>query len=582
MSSSILLRQVATLLRTAVDHISDDPVVFAMQVARLLPSSVPRTAGRALSFLPGPVAKASTAWLRGDVSAASEYVRARAHSSHQALILGELALSLGDRATAARGAKVNGHTAAGRRLAARIEWNAGRMSEAVNIAPAGRMRERLTSELRTFQPEWKPIGTTPGAAPMPRGLPRVDVLFALTNSMPHTQSGYTLRSHAVLGAVRDAGARVVGANRTGYPTSVGRPLLRDRARVDGIDYLFDIPPRLGRTPEDRLEQQANFLIRVASATGAQVIHTTTHFTNGLAAQAAATALSVPWVYEVRGSLEDTWATSRGEDEVVARKSERFTLFRAREAQVAAEADHVITLGRTMAEELVGRGVAPEKILVAPNSVGSEILDADWRVEPASVRDELGLPRQGVWVGTAASIVGYEGLDVLVDAVAMARESGADIRLLIVGDGVELPTLRLRAQTLGEAAVFTGRLPSARARRHVQALDIFVVPRKDVAVCRMITPLKPVEAGGLGRAVVLSDLPALTEALPADAQRTVEAGSSESLAGVLVNLATDSGERGGLGCAARRYVEENRTWASLGHTYRRVYEGLGVSMRGGRG
>src|SRR5699024_2614515 len=132
---------------------------------------------------------------------------------------------------------------------------------------------------------------------------------------------------------------------------------------------------------------------------------------------------------------------------------------------------------------------------------------------------LGLPSDGVWVGTAASIVGYEGLDLLVDAVTDARASGTDLRILIVGDGVELPVLKERAATLDDAAVFTGRTSPERARAYVRALDVFAVPRRDVDVCRKITPLKPVEAGGLGRAVVLSDLPALTEALP-DRARTV--------------------------------------------------------------
>lgn len=579
MSPPILLRQAATLLRVVMCHVSDDPVVFAMQVSRRLPSRVSRAVGALLSPLPGPVSKASSAWLRGDAVVAAEYVRARSVPPRRARLLGEIALGLGDSKNAARLARRAGHSPAGRRLAARVDWHTGRMSEAVANAPTGRMKKRLASELLTFQRDWTPTVTSIGIAPIPRALGKTDVLFALTNSLPHTQSGYTLRSHEVLGAVRDAGVRVLGANRTGYPTSIGKPLLRDRVRVDAVDYVYDIPSILARNLETRLDQQASFLTRVASATAVQAIHTTTHFTNGLVAQAAAQALDLPWVYEVRGALEDTWASARGEEEE-ARRSERFEMFRARENQIAAAADQVITLGQTMARELVARGVNGDKILVAPNSVSQGILDADWCEDPAGVREELGLASAGVWVGTASSIVGYEGLDVLVDAVGKARSAGTDLRLLIVGDGVELPALRLRARSLGGAAVFTGRLPSAQARRHVQALDCFVVPRKNVNVCRKITPLKPAEAAGLGRAVVLSDLPALTEALPLTAQRSVKPDSSECLARALVSLAADPEERERLGRAARIYVEENRSWASLGAAYRRVYERIGVSMKGG--
>ena len=580
MSTPILLRQASTLLRAVVAHVADDPVVFAMQVSRRLPARVSRAAGAVLAAAPGPVARASSAWLSGDVESARQYVRARVASPQQARMLGEIALSLGDRRTAAASARA-AKSSAGDRLAARVLWHEGHMTDAVQTAPAGRLRDRLESERRTFHSGWRPK-TRRARAPTPRSLPQTDVLFSLTNSLPHTQSGYTLRTHAILRATREAGVSVLAANRTGYPTTVGTLVRRDRARIDGIDYLFDVPSRLGATQESRLDQQAAFVARVARTTNAQVIHTTTHFTNGLAVSAAAQDAGVPWIYEVRGSLEDTWASSRGDqsDETAARSSERFRLFRQREAQVAAAADAVITLGHTMADELVGRGVEREKILVAPNSVGREVLTADWQGAPATVREEIGLPRAGVWVGTAASIVGYEGLDVLVDAVIEARADGEDIRLLIAGDGVELPALRSRARELGEAAVFAGRVPTSRALRCVQALDVCVVPRRDVSVCRKITPLKPVEAAGLGRAVILSDLPALREALPADARRLVQAGSVADLARVLVDLAKDPDERSRLGAEARSYVETNRTWATVGAAYRSVYEGVGVSMRGG--
>src|SRR5699024_8589760 len=127
----------------------------------------------------------------------------------------------------------------------------------------------------------------------------------------------------------------------------------------------------------------------------------------------------------------------------------------------------------------------------------------------------------------------------------------------------LPALRTRAKVLGEAAVFTGRVSTACALRTIQALDVCVVPRRDVSVCRKITPLKPVEAAGLGRAVVLSDLPALREALPAGARRLVTAGSVTDLEQVLVELAQDPDERLRLGADARSYVEANRTWATVG-------------------
>ena len=138
--------------------------------------------------------------------------------------------------------------------------------------------------------------------------------------------------------------------------------------------------------------------------------------------------------------------------------------RAKEIEVATAADAVITLGMTMREHLIAGGVPAETITLIPNSVSEAVVDTDVACTPAEVRKSLSLPEDGIWVGTAASIVGYEGLDALVDAVILARSQGTDLRLLIAGDGVALPVLRERAEVLGENAVFTGRVSQAQADR----------------------------------------------------------------------------------------------------------------------
>src|SRR5699024_9893535 len=156
------------------------------------------------------------------------------------------------------------------------------------------------------------------------------------------------------------------------------------------------------------------------------------------------------IYEVRGVLEETWAAagSNPEERSARRDSQRFAMMRAKEIEVASAADAVITLGETTREHLIAGGGPAYKITLIPNSVSEAVVDIDVTRTPADVRKGLGLPGEGIWVGTAASIVGYEGLDDLVDAVILARSQGTDLRLLIAGDGVALPELRERAAGLG--------------------------------------------------------------------------------------------------------------------------------------
>src|SRR5699024_2179113 len=171
-----------------------------------------------------------------------------------------------------------------------------------------------------------------------------------------------------------------------------------------------------------------------------------------------------WVYEVRGVLEETWAAAGGSpaERAARRDSQRFALMRAKEIEVATAADAVITLGETMRNHLIAGGVPKETITLIPQSGSEAVVNADVSRASAGVRDGLGLPEEGIWVGTAASIVGYEGLDDLIAAVIIAREQGIDLRLLIAGDGVALPELRERAGVLGDKAGLTGRVSQAEA------------------------------------------------------------------------------------------------------------------------
>ena len=158
------------------------------------------------------------------------------------------------------------------------------------------------------------------------------------------------------------------------------------------------------TPTARLGDQASWIAARAQERGARILHTTTHYVNGLATGAAAGSIGLPWVYEVRGVLEETWAAAGAtpEDRQARRRARRFALMRAKEIEVATAADAVITLGETMREHLID-GVPAETITLIPNSVSEAVVDADTSRTPAEMRSQLGLPGAGIWVGTAASI-----------------------------------------------------------------------------------------------------------------------------------------------------------------------------------
>jgi glycosyltransferase involved in cell wall biosynthesis len=240
------------------------------------------------------------------------------------------------------------------------------------------------------------------------------------------------------------------------------------------------------------------------------------------------------------------------------------------------ADLVVTLGESMKDNIVAMGVPESKILICPNAVGGAYLSEP--LDQGEARLALGLDPNGLYIGTVSSLVDYEGLDDLVTAFALLARRLPQLKLVLVGDGTAAPALQDQVRRLGlsERTIFTGRVPAEQARLYHLALDIFVVPRKDLAVTRAVTPLKPVEALASGRPVVASNLDALREIVHDGVNgRVADAEDPGGLAEVLYELLDDEGLRKRLGAAGRQEVLATRTWQANAQAYIRAYENLGV-------
>lgn len=545
-------------------HLVDDPFLLYLQASRRLPAVV-RPLGRVVTAVfpknsvAVPVLLASMSnGDDADVKRRLELALCGDAKGEQARRLADIALSAGlteisDTLLAKAGNAPGLKSARARRL-----WHDGNLSGAVTAldgsgAAGRRQQARLAGEAAVYA----------GAAP---SLQRQEftpvpgrVLHLLTNSLPHTASGYAQRSHSIMVAQREAGWDVLAVTRLGYPVQVGKFLAQASDVVDGVRYRRILPSRLAQTMDARLQQQAEELLQLALEFRPSVLHTTTHFVNGLVVRAVAQALGIPWVYEVRGQLADTWAATRGPE---ALDSEKYALFQARETEVMRDADLVVTLGQAMKANIVAAGIPGEKIIIAPNAVGGAFLQQPR--DAADARRELGLPEDGLYIGTVSSLVAYEGLDDLVRSFALLAPDFPQLRLLIVGDGVAGPALQKQVQGLGLAdrAIFTGRVPRDQTPLYHQALDVFVVPRKDLDVTRAVTPLKPIEALASARPVVGSDLPALREIIDDGGNGLlVLAASPDRLARTISALLLDAGRRASMGHAGRAAVLAERTWAA---------------------
>ena len=389
-------------------------------------------------------------------------------------------------------------------------------------------------------------------------MPRV--LHVVKNSLPYVHAGYTLRTQAILRTQSDDGFDVRAVTRLGFPITQGR--LSNRVDVvGGIAYhrLFGASGANNRVFAEKVTE-------LGRRQRASVLHAATDHVNGSAARSASTALGIPFVYEVRGFLEDSWASRHGGD-ARAGLTERYRWARAQETDVMLAADAVVTLSNTMALEIRDRGIDADRIWVVPNGVDDAFL-RPLRGVP-EMKAQTGLAVSRVWVGAITTLYSFEGIATLLTAVRLARANGLDVGAVIVGDGPARAELERTTPDDGSVR-WIGRVPPGRTTDWYDAMDAIVVPRDDHKVTRLVTPLKPVEALARGKLVIASDLPALREATGGFA-RFVPAADAEALAREFALI--DQNRETGL--AGRAWVDAERRWSHVCATYRAAYASVGV-------
>lgn len=420
---------------------------------------------------------------------------------------------------------------------------------------AQRTRERLGQLQAPPAPSASHASVEPG---------RHRVLHVLTNSLPYTNSGYTLRSQNILSAIQETGIAVRAVTRVAYPVLVGKIPNAESQSVDEIVYERLLPWSYPLSLRDRDELAIEMLVERARAFGATALHTTTDYKNAIVVSRAAEILGVPWIYEVRGELENTWLSRQPTElQKQAQQSEFYRMARNQETNYARAANAVVALSEISKKQLVERGVLAEKIHVIPNAVDEEFIGREF--ERSAIRRELGLPDIPL-VGSVTAVVDYEGLDTLIESL---QHLPIKAKVLIVGEGTARPGLEALAVSLGvrHRVIFAGRKSQDEIWKWYAALDVFAVPRNDTPVCRTVTPIKTLMAQSLGVPVVASDLPALRE-ITGESEEYVEPGNSEALGEAIRNALRKKQQ-------ARENLQwiESRTWKRTGSRYQNLYDSL---------
>ena len=291
--------------------------------------------------------------------------------------------------------------------------------------------------------------------------------------------------------------------------------------------------------------------------------------------------AVPLILEYNGS--EAWAARYW-----GRRLRFESLAIAAEDACLRHAHIVVTVSNVLRDELLARGVGPDRIVCHPNGVDPTIFEPN-RFSPAdaaAIRRQHDVPESALVVTFLGTFGRWHGADVLARAIRRLADTRSNwlaernVRFMFVGDGPLRRDVQeiVRSSKAVEFVRFTGLVPQAAAPAYLSASDVVVaphVPNSDGS--RFFgSPTKLFEYMAMGRAIIASDLDQIGAVLcdgidvrglkdtklGSTAQGTgllTPPGDEQSLAEGIAILVDDPLLRATLGRNARQLVLRHYTW-----------------------
>jgi len=378
------------------------------------------------------------------------------------------------------------------------------------------------------------------------------LLYVAASSLPYHISGYTIRTQSLLKAIQKTGLIVSVQTRPGYPWD--RPdclaqALNEKTDVAGVTYSHKHNPTRYRPMLVFALQGATVIEDAARKCKASIIHSASNYANALPSLIAARRLDIPFHYEMRG----VWELTRIARQPNFKNSSAYRLGIKLEAFVARHADCIYVISDALGIFIQKEwGIEANKIKLLPNCINTDEI-----ISPNIVDDIE--PKTIVYAG---SLIAYEGLDTLLDSLAILKHQGKDIKLQIVGDGEERFNLESKTHTLGlqDSVKFLGRLSQDKVKTIISRCALVCIPRKSYKVCKIVPPFKLVESMSLGKAVIVPDLKVFKDELKEEGLAIFfTADSAEDLARVINNGLENMPKLRSIGKRAQQYVIQNRNW-----------------------
>jgi len=278
------------------------------------------------------------------------------------------------------------------------------------------------------------------------------------------------------------------------------------------------------------------ILRQAGRVDYDAIHS--HEEMGLLGVWLAKRLGIPHLYDMHSSLPQQLTNFSFARSPLLRKA-----FEAMEHRTIFGSDVVITICQDLYDHVEAMGAGSRAILIE-NVMGGDVEQAPL-LSAADVRSRWGIPADAPLVLYTGTFEPYQGLDMLLEAMALVARQRGEVRLLVVGGRDEqVAAARQKAEALHAPAVFTGYQPARDIPAYLAACDVLASPR----IKGTNTPLKIYSYLRSGKPIVATNLLTHTQVLD-DEVAVLVAPEPGAFAAAIGRLLTDGPWRDRLAASA---------------------------------
>jgi glycosyltransferase involved in cell wall biosynthesis len=222
-------------------------------------------------------------------------------------------------------------------------------------------------------------------------------------------------------------------------------------------------------------------------------------TIGVAAWLISRLRRVPFVYDV----QDIWPESALLSGLI-REGLMVRLMLRLEKFTYRRAAHILCVTEGARQNIIGKGVAPEKVTVVQHWIDESLLDDVSPEVQSQVRARYGWSNNDFVVMFAGNIGLVQGLDTVVRAAGQFETSDR-VKIVFVGDGVDKDRLVALAAELklGGRVQFLDRQPMNEMPRLFAAADALLVHLRRSELSRYVIPTKTLAYLAAGKPVVVA-------------------------------------------------------------------------------